>query len=305
MSFTKLFSSLLDSTLWVEQPHHVVRVWVAMLAMADKDGMVAASLPGLARRACVTTTEAEEALRVFLSPDRYSRTPDNEGRRVRDIAGGWELLNYAKYRAKMVEDVRREKATENTRRYRADRASASVERAEVRSDDPESDSLLPSSLQSATDYDTLSPSIESDRHYASLSASGSGSDPDPDPGAPTVPGLETVQPGPLPPSRRERELTAKADALTLTNMARHEYTPGWAPAKSNQVRGHELGLTDDEIWARWESCRDKYYQAPFRSDVKQFNRELAWAKTDKEKNSFKSRAEREAFEMPGRERRAT
>jgi len=118
---------------------------------------------------------------------------------------------------------------------------------------------------------------------------------------PDVPGLEVVHPGPLPQSKRER---AECDALTDKGNPRHEFTPGWSPGKSNQARGHELGLTDDEIWARWETCKDRYFPAPFQSDVKQFNRELAFAAQDKTTARFKlSKADRAAFEMPGRERR--
>ena len=54
---------------------------------------------------------------------------------------------------------------------------------------------------------------------------------------------------------------------------------------------------------RWETCKDKYYEAVFRSDVKQFNRELAFVAQDKTTMRFKSKQERDAFEMPGRERR--
>ncbi len=91
----------------------------------------------------------------------------------------------------------------------------------------------------------------------------------------------------------------------MNHEPRHYFTPGWEPVKANQVRGHELGLTDDEIWSRWETCKDRCFPAPFRNDVKQFNRELAFAAQDKQTAQFKqlSRADRDAFEMPGRQRR--
>ena len=132
----------------------------------------------------------------------------------------------------------------------------------------------------------------------------------PEVSTPAVPGLVVVgatpkpYPGPLQPSKREQELTERAEALTAGSLPRHEFTPGWEPTRVNQARGHELGLTDAEIWARWETCKDNYYERRFRSDVKQFNRELAFAAQDKQTNQFKSQRERDAFEMPGRERRA-
>lgn len=89
-----------------------------MLAMADRKGRVWASLPGLANRARVTLEEAETAITLFLSPDKYSRTTDNEGRRIEPIDGGWRLLNHEKYRSIRDEEVIKESKRKyiNTRR---------------------------------------------------------------------------------------------------------------------------------------------------------------------------------------------
>lgn len=112
MSFTKLFSSITESTVWCE-PDPTRITWIAMLAMADSKGRVWASIPGLANRARVSVEEVELAIKTFLSPDKYSRTPDNDGRRIEPIDGGWRLLNYEKYRE--VRDA--EAAKESKRRY--------------------------------------------------------------------------------------------------------------------------------------------------------------------------------------------
>jgi len=98
MTFTKLFSSITESTIWSE-PDHVRICWITMLAMADRKGRVWSSIPGLANRARISIEFCEEALGKFKSPDKYSRTPDNDGIRIKDIEGGWQLLNYEKYRA--------------------------------------------------------------------------------------------------------------------------------------------------------------------------------------------------------------
>jgi hypothetical protein len=79
-----------------------------MLAMVNMRGEVEASVPGLAKRAGVTLEQCEQALECFRSPDRYSRTQDHDGRRIRDIEGGWELLNHGKYRALLSAEERRE-----------------------------------------------------------------------------------------------------------------------------------------------------------------------------------------------------
>lgn len=107
VTFTKLVSSLPESTVWCE-PYPTRIVWVTMLAMADRKGRVWGSVPGLARRSGVELQECEAALTTFLSPDKHSRTPDNEGRRIAVIDGGWVLLNYAKYRAMRDEEGRKQ-----------------------------------------------------------------------------------------------------------------------------------------------------------------------------------------------------
>jgi hypothetical protein len=117
MSYTKLFHSILDSSIWQES-HQTRIVWVTMLAMADQHGEVQAAVPGLAKRAGVTLQEAEEAISTLSKPDKYSRTPDHEGRRIAKIDGGWEILNHAKYRHAASLEDRKEKAAERAKRFR-------------------------------------------------------------------------------------------------------------------------------------------------------------------------------------------
>ena len=111
-TFTKLFSSITESTIWIESDRTRI-VWIAMLAMCDRKGRVWASLPGLANRARVPLEDCEKAIATFLGPDRYSRTPANDGRRIEVIEGGWRLLNYDKYRAIRDEET----ILESKRRY--------------------------------------------------------------------------------------------------------------------------------------------------------------------------------------------
>jgi hypothetical protein len=96
-NYTKLFSTIVTSTIW-QEPDRTRIVWITMLALSDKNGEIHASIPGLARIAGVPTEACEEAINAFLSPDKYSRTPEHEGRRIAKIDGGWELLNFEKYR---------------------------------------------------------------------------------------------------------------------------------------------------------------------------------------------------------------
>lgn len=106
-SYTKLFSSITASTI-VSEALATRWLWVTMLAMSDASGNVWGSIPGLARIANITLEQCEEALACFLSPDPYSRTKENDGRRVAEVDGGWLLLNHGKYRAIRSAEERRE-----------------------------------------------------------------------------------------------------------------------------------------------------------------------------------------------------
>jgi len=125
MSFTKLFSSIVSSTIWQESLETKI-VWITMLALSDRDGIVDASVPGLAKQAGVTLEQTEQALSVLESPDPYSRTKDHEGRRVEPVDGGWRLLNHSKYREKLSREDRREKAANRQRVKRERESSRSV-----------------------------------------------------------------------------------------------------------------------------------------------------------------------------------
>lgn len=117
MAYTKLFNSILHSTIWQEPPPTKI-VWITMLAMCNKYGEVAASIPGLARAAGVSLEDCETALACLLAPDPYSRTKEYEGRRIEEVEGGWALLNHAKYRRMMSEEERREYNTLKQRERR-------------------------------------------------------------------------------------------------------------------------------------------------------------------------------------------
>lgn len=97
--WTKLFSSIVTSSIWCED-HKTVRVWTGFLALADKDGIVEGSIPGLANVMRVTDEEFRSVLAVLLAPDKNSRSQEHEGRRIEEIPGGWRILNHGPYRRK-------------------------------------------------------------------------------------------------------------------------------------------------------------------------------------------------------------
>lgn len=123
--FTKLDSSIIESSIWVEDDA-TLRVWIALLASCNADGFVAGSVPGFASKARVTVEQMIAAIDKFSSPDPHSRTPDNDGRRIEALEGGWVVLNYAKYREKHDPEERRRQVREAVRRHRAKKGNQRV-----------------------------------------------------------------------------------------------------------------------------------------------------------------------------------
>lgn len=115
--FTKIFESLLDSTVWQETKETRL-VWITMLLMKNRLHVVEASVPGLAKRAGVTIQECEAALARFLLPDPYSRTKEHEGRRIEVVDGGWKVLNGEAYKQRMGPEERRAYQAAWMREYR-------------------------------------------------------------------------------------------------------------------------------------------------------------------------------------------
>ena len=104
--FTKLYSSILDSSVWDEDVYTRI-LWVTMLAKADQNGMVIASPARLRARANIPQAKFDQALITLAAPDPESRTPDNDGRRIKRVQGGWLVLNHKIYRNKRDPEERR------------------------------------------------------------------------------------------------------------------------------------------------------------------------------------------------------
>lgn len=115
--YAKLFGSILQSTIWEEDPETKV-VWITMLALSDRHGEVMASIPGLARSAQVSLAACERALKKFKATDKYSRTKDEGGRRIEDIDGGWLIINFDKYRQMAGREDQLRKHADRQKRYR-------------------------------------------------------------------------------------------------------------------------------------------------------------------------------------------
>ncbi len=96
--YNKLFSKILDSTIWLE-PLPTRIVWITLIASMDEEGYAHYSaLANLANRAGVSLAECNAAVECFMSADAESGDPAHDGRRVERVPGGFFILNASKYR---------------------------------------------------------------------------------------------------------------------------------------------------------------------------------------------------------------
>lgn len=157
--YTKLFNSILASTIWREDDKTRI-VWITLLALSDKNGVAEGSLPGLADLARVSIDDCKSAIVKLMSPDEYSRTADHEGRRIKQVEGGWAILNHAKYRSKMSSDERREYNRIKQREFREKKKSIPRQRKSITVNDSNSESAMSAHTKADTkakaDTDPLS-----------------------------------------------------------------------------------------------------------------------------------------------------
>lgn len=117
-----------------------------MLALADRFGDVAGTVPGIASQAHVPLESARAAIERLESPDPDSRTPDHEGRRIKRISGGWNILNHKMYRDLQGKDLEWQKL-----RHRKNQAASYQRNTLTNSDRPRSENADSDRPRSKTD----------------------------------------------------------------------------------------------------------------------------------------------------------
>jgi hypothetical protein len=119
--FTKVYGDrLLNSSIWLESME-VRLLWLTVLAKADENGFVnTPSAKVLAHVANMPLEAVRVALEVLEAPDPDSRTPDNDGRRLERVQGGWVVLNHRTYRdirtTKQLADAERQQRARDRER---------------------------------------------------------------------------------------------------------------------------------------------------------------------------------------------
>jgi hypothetical protein len=122
-TYLQVFHSIMDSSIWFESSDKF-KVWMTVLLMSDRHGYVGASLAAIARRANLGIDVTRDAITAFELPDPDSRSENDEGRRIRRVDRGWEVINYKKLReTAAAERARESKRLSAERRRRRERST--------------------------------------------------------------------------------------------------------------------------------------------------------------------------------------
>ncbi len=108
MPFVKLDCGIIHSSLWAESSDTKI-CWITLLLLADQNGFVRAAPSAIAREAGIPAEVARRAISLFCSPDNESRSPENQGKRIERVDGGFHILNYEKYRERDYTNAERQK----------------------------------------------------------------------------------------------------------------------------------------------------------------------------------------------------
>lgn len=120
--YNKIFTKILDSSIWLE-PIPTRVVWLTLIAAMDEDGFAQfASVANLSHRARVSQKAAEEAIASLEGPDANSSDPENDGRRIERVPGGWVVLNAGKYRDLVTREISRQQTRARVAKHREKKA---------------------------------------------------------------------------------------------------------------------------------------------------------------------------------------
>lgn len=119
--YGKIFEQMYDSTIAVNWQAMVT--FQQMIVLADKDGVLDMTPASLSRRTGIPIEIIEAGIEHLESPDKYSRNPEHDGRRIVRLdehrPWGWQIVSYSHYRDMASRDDKRRKARDRKRKQRA------------------------------------------------------------------------------------------------------------------------------------------------------------------------------------------
>ena len=97
MGFTKLDSGIVQSSVMAEDGN-TFKVWIVLLATCESDGISKVSEVYVSAVCRLSIEDTVKAIVKLESPDKYSRSQNDDGKRIERVDGGFRIINYHKYR---------------------------------------------------------------------------------------------------------------------------------------------------------------------------------------------------------------
>lgn len=121
--YGKIFAKMYDGTL--RENWEALVTFQQLIVLADADGIVDMTPEAISSRTSIPLEIISKGIEILEAPDEFSRTPDQEGRRIERIDAhrpwGWHLVNHAKYAALRDSDTVRQQTRDRVRRHREKR----------------------------------------------------------------------------------------------------------------------------------------------------------------------------------------
>jgi hypothetical protein len=126
--FAKIFSQIFDSS--IAEDYLVRHVFMDLIVLADRDGVVDMTLEAISRRTNVPEDVVRASVTRLLEPDARSRSHLEQGARIRPIDShrdwGWQIVNYEHYRDVRDEESRKAYFRDYKRSYRQKKENLST-----------------------------------------------------------------------------------------------------------------------------------------------------------------------------------
>lgn len=91
------------------EPSDTFKVWITLLAACDPDGIARVSSVFISSIARLPLDSVEASIKHLSDPDPYSRSTVAQGRRIRRVDGGFEVINYHVYRSFSLHEAEAER----------------------------------------------------------------------------------------------------------------------------------------------------------------------------------------------------
>jgi len=118
--YGKIFDSIYDGTL--AEDWRALITFQQFIVLCDADGMVDMTPQSISRRTGIPIEHIKAGIEVLEKVDKYSRTPDEDGKRIELIDDhrpwGWHIINHEKYKRMQDADTIRAQTRERVRKHR-------------------------------------------------------------------------------------------------------------------------------------------------------------------------------------------